>query len=1143
MALMGSKSVYSSSSSTTSAFKYDVFLSFRGDDTRKNFTGHLYAALKQKGIFTFRDDEKLERGTFITPELLRAIEESRFAVVVISQNYASSSWCLVELAKIVECMEKERLIVLPVFHYIDPSDVRNLRKTFGEAFAKHEECYQDNIEEVHRWKAALTKVASIAGWDLRDKHEANVVEEIVRKISNKLISTYSIVHKDFVGINSRMEELVNLLGMGLNGVRFIGIWGMGGLGKTTLARVVYDRFRYYFDGSSFLANVREECGKHGLVHLQKQLLFDILIERNIDFSDVQWGCNVIKKRLCYKSVLIVLDDVDQLDQLEALAGERVWFGQGSRVIITTRDQHLLIKHDVARAEIYKAKELNSDEALRLFSRKAFKKDHPLEGYVELSKKAICYAQGLPLALNVLGPLLKGRSLSAWESALDRLEETPPKKVLDTLRISFDSLEETEKKIFLDIACFFKGEHKNRVTNILQTPRYKPSIDIDVLMEKSLITIFGGRLWMHDLLQELGRQIVHSESPEQPGSRSRLWLKDDVLHVLKNNTGSKKIRGIMLHSPQQVKVQLHTEAFKKMKNLKFFIVENVHICKPLEFLPHSLKFFKWTNYPFHWPFKYFPEQLVALEMPHSRIRLPKLIKQERRLVNLIAVNLRGCEFITKLPKLWAPNLEDLDLSSCRNLVEIDEYFGSHGKLKFWNLNYCKNLQILPSQLRLKSLVSFHLWGCSRLEKLPDFHPEMECLETLNLVNSGIREVPSSIEHLTKLNGLYLPFCKNLRDLPDSIYKLQQLQELQTHTAKLRPTCNYFDGSFGYGFVNMTKFDLCFHAGIIELDLLMKPDYFPALEMINLCGTNIVTIPESISRFPRLTDLDVHNCKLLREIQGLPQSIKQVNVEGCMLLDTQSPSGLLNQVIEMIGILPSRVCGRARSNKLMDPQLTNYFPSETEGAESEDGDISMDPQFSNHFPSETEVAKSEDGDISESEDGDISESEDEYEDYDTSHEITFWGTEMPKWVNHQSVDNSIFFFVGRKFPKLVVCIVARECFDGEDDFDGTVDISINGYRNRKKIYYFCADNALFLFSRTQQSLQRLLNESNPTDQNLVEVSITSDTFSSIKRWGVHVECTCPPQESANAPIWYSIKRLGVQVDDVVEYLPTSKKQRTR
>ena len=284
--------------------------------------------------------------------------------------------------------------------------------------------------------------------------------------------------------------------------------------------------------------------------------------------------------------------------------------------------------------------------------------------------------------------------------------------------------------------------------------------------------------------------------------------------------------------------------------------------------------------------------------------------------MIDVNLNNCEFITKLPKLWAPNLKNLDLSCCENLVklpklrvpnleyldlscceklvEIDECFGSLGKLKGWYLVDCKKLQILPSQLRLKSLQSFYLSGCSRLEKLPNFHPEMECLKTLYLGGSGIREVPSSIKHLTKLDELSLDNCKNLWELPDSIYKLQQLRKLRTPTAKLRPTCNSFDSSSGYGFLNMTKLDIHGYEAIIELDLLMKPDYFPALESIDLSDTNIVTIPESISRFPRLKSLYISNCKLLREIQGLPQSIRWVVAENCMLLDTQSPSGLLNQV---------------------------------------------------------------------------------------------------------------------------------------------------------------------------------------------------------------------------------------------------------
>ena len=173
MAFMDTENASSSSYSSFFFFyagwKYDVFLSFRGTDTRKNFTDHLYAALSQKGIFTFRDDEKLERGTFIAPELLSAIEDSRFAVVILSRDYASSSWCLIELAKIVECMEKKELIVLPVFHYVGPSDVRNQRGAFAEAFVKHEERFNDNIEDVYTWRAALTQVASIAGWDLHDK--------------------------------------------------------------------------------------------------------------------------------------------------------------------------------------------------------------------------------------------------------------------------------------------------------------------------------------------------------------------------------------------------------------------------------------------------------------------------------------------------------------------------------------------------------------------------------------------------------------------------------------------------------------------------------------------------------------------------------------------------------------------------------------------------------------------------------------------------------------------------------------------------------------------------------------------------------------------------------------------------------------
>ena len=160
----------STSSPSSSGWTYDVFLSFRGKDTRKNFTDHLYNALKNKGILTFRDDEKLERGKFISQELLKAIEESRFAIVIFSINYAFSTWCLDELVHIVRCMKETGLEVLPIFYQVDPFDVRKQKGTFAKAFDEHKESFKESIEKVETWRITLREVANISGWDLLNRY-------------------------------------------------------------------------------------------------------------------------------------------------------------------------------------------------------------------------------------------------------------------------------------------------------------------------------------------------------------------------------------------------------------------------------------------------------------------------------------------------------------------------------------------------------------------------------------------------------------------------------------------------------------------------------------------------------------------------------------------------------------------------------------------------------------------------------------------------------------------------------------------------------------------------------------------------------------------------------------------------------------
>ncbi|XP_029130730.1 TMV resistance protein N isoform X3 [Cajanus cajan] len=174
------------SSSSSHTKNFDVFVSFRGADTRNNFTGHLFAALERKSIDAFKDDQKIKKGEFLEPELLQAIEGSRVFIVVFSKDYASSTWCMKELQKIVDWVEKTGRSVLPVFYDVTPSEVRKQSGKFGEAFAKHEERFKDDLEMVQKWREALNAITNRCGWDVQNKPQHEEIEKIVGEEAKNL---------------------------------------------------------------------------------------------------------------------------------------------------------------------------------------------------------------------------------------------------------------------------------------------------------------------------------------------------------------------------------------------------------------------------------------------------------------------------------------------------------------------------------------------------------------------------------------------------------------------------------------------------------------------------------------------------------------------------------------------------------------------------------------------------------------------------------------------------------------------------------------------------------------------------------------------------------------------------------------------
>ncbi|XP_010528883.1 PREDICTED: putative disease resistance protein At4g11170 [Tarenaya hassleriana] len=287
----------------------------------------------------------MERSESITHVFVRAIEESHVAIVVLSKNYASSSWCLNELLHIMRCKDSAGLEVLPIFYDVDLSDIRKQMGDFGRAFEAT--CVGKSEEKKRGWSQALTDVAGLAGEHSRNwDEEADMVEKIALFVLKVLNLTPSRDFDDYVGMGAHMENLISLLCLESDEVRFVGIWGPAGIGKTTIARALFQRLSPEFNLSFFLENVRGIFKRAGRYSSQLRLQ-QLLLSEISDFKDMKvHHLGTVPERLRDQNVLLVVDDVDALEQLEALAGNTGWFGPGSRIIATTQNRKLLRAHGI-----------------------------------------------------------------------------------------------------------------------------------------------------------------------------------------------------------------------------------------------------------------------------------------------------------------------------------------------------------------------------------------------------------------------------------------------------------------------------------------------------------------------------------------------------------------------------------------------------------------------------------------------------------------------------------------------------------------------------------------------------------------------------------------------------------------------------
>ncbi|KAL7618730.1 hypothetical protein Lser_V15G03960 [Lactuca serriola] len=869
-----------SSSSSTHGHRYDIFLSFRGVDTRNSFTNHLYNALMHANITTFLDDEEIETGEDLKPELGSAIKSSRASVIVLSRNYAASTWCLDELVLILDQRKTCNHIVVPIFYHVEPTDVRKEESSFGDAMDKYRQKMEAERDEnkkcqwaqkIDRWNKALIEVADLKGKDANGRLEVELIDEIVNGIFRKLQIPSRFPLPQVIGMDDSIKFVTSWLkDASSHTTDILTILGMGGIGKTSLAKYVYALYFHEFNTSSFIENITGRCDEksNGMLDVQKQLYDDILKRSSVQVHDVSTYTSMIENAVALKKVFLVLDDIGSLDQLDALLGSK-GFHPGTKIIITTKNSYFTESCAIFKKNVkpkharYKLIGLSEIDSQKLLCFHAFMCNDPKAGYEEVSKNLVKYYDGHPMALKVLGRSLHNRDVTYWEGYIEMLKKENGHPVVNVLRMSFDSLPfKNDKELFKHIACFFVGMDRDVTETILKACDIETRSGITNLIDRCLLGYRWNNefkiieLTMHRLVQEMGRFLIREESPDEPGERSRLWCHEETFKVLKQKKGTKNVLGLTLDMRMLEKEKLHgslelkTDALTKMDRLMMLQLSFVQITGSYKNFPEELRWLCMHGFPLKSIPSYLQtENLVALDLSYSNIesfgicyiypqRLPKRIKQwigsclkdKRLLGSLKILNLSFCEQLHSLGGFdHLPILGKLILRGCIGLLDVCESIEQCLELVFVDLSCCSKLQKLPRIIdMLKKVKTLLLEGCN----LGESQIGIRDIDTITCSSSVPSTVPEAIPSYSKFFTIYLPTSLGCLSL--------QNNNLSTESFPMDFSC------------------------------------MSLLKLLCLDENPIVSLPNCVRNLPRLQILTMHNCNMLTSVEHPPHTLTHLSL---------------------------------------------------------------------------------------------------------------------------------------------------------------------------------------------------------------------------------------------------------------------------